>query len=169
MREIIAHEIEPGVFVPWPSGQPITKTCRTETVIVRREDGSEHQEDRACEPYTAVEKVPATAGDAFWKNHSDAELANRSLYRVEPFTVPEAKRRVGAQRFERDAATGVVRQVFDVEDIPPPLPEPTPEEKLVQAGLTLADFDALIAKSMQRQIEAAQAGGTATDIDHSEL
>lgn len=45
------------------------------------------------------------------------ERARFGVYLAENFVVPAGKRTVGAGRFER--VEGVVRQVFDVEDIPP--------------------------------------------------
>ena len=117
----IVHEIAPHVFVRWPSGQPVRKTCATETVIVRREDGSQNQADRSCEPYEAELHLPAVIADAW----SDDELAAMRLYRVEAFAVPEGKRATGAARYERNDDGSVV-ELYDVEDIPPPA---VPEQK----------------------------------------
>jgi len=46
------------------------------------------------------------------------ERAAFGIYIAEPFTVPDSKVRVGAERFERDGS--VVRQVFDLTDVPGP-------------------------------------------------
>lgn len=53
-----------------------------------------------------------------------------------PFEIPEGKRAIGSPSYvETD---GVVRQVYQVEDIPPPPEPPTAEEKV---GAMLAGYD----------------------------
>jgi len=141
--DIIVHEIDPGVFVRWPSGHPIMVTMTTEEMIIRRGGEIVATSERPCEPYEVEENVPTGMGAAIWKNHSDAELAARKLYRAAPFVVPEGKRIAGTERFERDG-TGRVTQVYDVEDIPPPPPEPTAAEKVAMlagmVGLTAEEL-----------------------------
>lgn len=120
--KIIVHEIEPGVFKRWPSGQPIIRTCRIETVVVRRIGQPETAEDRECEAYEVEERIPAGARATFWANFSDEELADRKLFRADPAgKAPDGKVFVGDERFTQ--IDGVVRQAFDVEDAPPPQPE----------------------------------------------
>lgn len=146
----IVHEIEPGVFVRWPSGHPLMVTCRTETVVVNRTGiGKVDQFNRDCEPYEIEERAPTSIGAAFWKNHTDEELADRKLYRVQPFAIPDGKQKVGVATYRR--VNGKIVEEYDVEDIPPPAPDPTPEEKLANAGLSEAEFDDLISKSLARQ------------------
>lgn len=141
--DIIVHEIEPGAFIRWPSGHPIMVTMTTEEMVIRRGGEIVATSERACEPYEVEENVPTGMGAAIWKNHTDAELAARKLYRATPFALPEGKRIAGAERFERDGA-GRVTQVYDVEDIPPPPPEPTVADKVAalaaMVGLTVEEL-----------------------------
>lgn len=155
-NRILVHEVEPGEFRRFPSGAPVTVTWATETLVARRHDGTSTETERACAPYEAEERIPPGAGAAFWRNHSDDELAQRRLFRAEPFAMPERKQAVGAERFER-REDGVVRQVLDLEDVPPPPPPPTAAEKLASAGLSEADLDALVAAS-QRRLAARRQG-----------
>lgn len=76
------------------------------------------------------------------------ELAGYGVFLAEREPVPEGKIATGAERIEtRDGKPVVVRNLVDA---PPPLPEPTPEEKLAHAGLTAEEFDALVAESLAR-------------------
>jgi len=71
-------------------------------------------------PNVDLRRVEKLVTDGIW---TDADLAKYGVEVAETFTVPEGKRTVGSERFEHDGK--VVRQVFEVEDIPPP-PEPDP-------------------------------------------
>lgn len=139
---MIVHEIEPGIFVPYPSGQKLYRTSAVETVIVRREDGSESQSDRECEPYP-VEIRPAEIVFSWSKERRESA----GLFEPQPFVAPEGKQTVGAPRYQR--VKGVVREIYDVEDIPPPPPEPSREEKAIalarQFGLTIEDLRSVLA------------------------
>ncbi len=146
MTPIIVQEIEPGVAVRWVAQPTITRTCRVETVTVSRVGQPPTAVDRPCEPYEATEKLPDRAGQSFWANHTDEELADRKLYRAVPFAVPEGKHIVGEELFEK-GADGVWHQVFEVEDDPPPPPPPTLDEKLAAAGLTPEDVAQAVAKA----------------------
>ena len=109
----IVQEIQPGRFERFPSGRPLFRQSRTETVIVRREDGSETQQDRECDPYS-VEVRPAELALAW--SAEDREAAG--LFEVEPFVVPEGKERIGEPRYRREK--GTVIEEYDVRDAPPP-------------------------------------------------
>lgn len=109
----LVHEIEPGVFSPFPSGHPLFRQAATETLIVRREDGSETQVDRDCEPYP-VEVRPVEIALA-WPT---AEREAAGLFEVDSFLAPEGRRAVGAPRYAR--VKGKVVEEYDLEDLPPP-------------------------------------------------
>lgn len=138
----IVHEIEPGNFVRFPSGHKVFRQSTTETVIVRREDGSETQQDRECEPYP-VEVRPAEIALAW--SREDREAAG--LFEVAPLDVPEGKERMGEPRYRRDK--GRVVEEYDLRDAPPP---PTDAQKLenlaAEIGLTGDRLAELIAEKI---------------------
>ncbi|MEX0628228.1 MAG: hypothetical protein WD230_06295, partial [Cucumibacter sp.] len=86
------------------------------------------------EPYPVQIKVPFGVA-LVW---ADAELAAHGLFAVEDFVPPEGKRRTGAASYRRDR--GRVIEEYQVEDIPPPPPEPSDAEKFerlaAEFGLT---------------------------------
>lgn len=140
--EIYAHEIEPGVFVRWPSGKPVFKTCRTSNLV--RADGSVREVEDG--PYEA--EIRGLGADLH--TFSDAELADMKIYPAEAFTPPSGKHCVGgSETFVRTGKT--VRQVYDIVDIPPAPPPRTPAQKLAAAGLTPEEFDELVAASAARK------------------
>ena len=138
----IVHEIEPGRFVPFPSGHKVFRQAKTETVIVRREDGAETRQDRECEPYP-VEVRPAEIALAW--SREDREAAG--LFEVVPFEIPEGKERMGAPRYRRDK--GRVVEEYDLRDAAPP---PTDAQKLenfaAEIGLTGDRLAELIAEKI---------------------
>lgn len=72
---------------------------------------------------------------------------DNEAYRVEAvtdFAAPVGKQVTGSPSYT--SSDGVTVEVFAVEDIPPPAPEPSPAEKLAAAGLSLADLKALLAE-----------------------
>ena len=117
---ILVHEIEPGRFTRFPSGEPLFRQAATETVIVRREDGSETQEDRACDPYP-VEVRPAEIALAWTKDEREAA----GLFEVEPFVAPDGKEKTGEPHYRREK--GRVIEEYDLRDQPPP---PSDAQKL---------------------------------------
>lgn len=140
--KIAVHEIEPGVFVRWPSGRPVMKTFRTSNL--HRADGTVIEVDD--DPYEA--EIRGLTGDLH--TFSDEELADMKIFYAEDFSPSKGKRAVsGTERFER--VKGKIRQVFDEEDVPPPPPEPTPMEKLAAAGLTAADIESIVADVVAKQ------------------
>lgn len=129
------QEIAAGVFVPFPNSQhKLFRISRTETVIVRREDGSKTQSDRACDGYSVEVRPPEVA--LAWPT-KEQEAAG--IFEAAAFRVPGGWRTVGEQRFMR--IDGVVREVYDTEPLPP---EPSRAEKvdafLTSRGLTREEF-----------------------------
>lgn len=117
--------------------------------VVIYHDG--RREEEACEPYPVAEeidigKAERLLADGVW---SDADLAAYGLRAALPFAVPDGQRVIGEPAYVE--SKGAVREVFEVEDIPPPPPAPTPVEKLAVAGLTVEDFDVLFADALARR------------------
>lgn len=82
-------------------------------------------------------KIAQLVAEGVW---TDEDLRRHGLTKAEPFVVPEGKVKVGEPRYEKG------KEVYDVEDAPPPPPEPTPAEKLFNAtGLTVQDLKQLLA------------------------
>lgn len=137
---MLVHEIEPGVFVPFPSGRPVYRTSTVETVIVRREDGSETQQDRECDPYP-VEIRPARV-ILTWTTEERAAVG---VFEAAPYSPTPGKVPTGERRFVRNRA-GAVVETYDEEDAPPPPPEPTRADKLARLlgdyGLSKDDLQA---------------------------
>jgi len=65
-------------------------------------------------PNVDPRRVEKLVTDGVW---TESDLAKYGVEVAETFAVPEGKRTVGAERFEHDGK--VVRQVFEVEDVPP--------------------------------------------------
>jgi hypothetical protein len=141
---MIVHEIEPNVFVRFPSGHPVIRLSTVETVIVRREDGTVTQQDRACAPYPVRVKPPEVA--LAWPK---AEREAVGLFEVTPFTPPQGKQRVGEPSYARDGDRVV--EVFAVEDVPPP---PTRDDKIARMlaghGLSVLDLRAALEEAGAR-------------------
>lgn len=143
---MLVHEIKPNVFAPYPSGEKVYRTSTVETVIVRREDGSETQSDRECEPY-AVEVRPAEVVFGWPRDRQESA----GLFEPEPFIIPDGKRTIGHPSFAR--IKGVVREVYEIEDIPPEPPEPSIDEKIAAManhfGLTVDDLKSTLTASVE--------------------
>jgi hypothetical protein len=114
--------------------------------------GSRPDEIVSVEPYP-VETAPMDAGkiaqffaEGVW---GDDEKARYGLALAVPFLVPDGKRPAGDMTIVE--VEGVPHEHYAVEDVPPPAPPPKPEEKVAAAGLTEAEFDELVAKSLARQ------------------
>jgi hypothetical protein len=139
------HEYEPGLFRLWKVGDPVKKTCRMATRSTTYEDGRVESEDIAVGPYEAVIRPTSLKG---WNAQ---EKADCGLYEPELFFVPSGKRTAGARRYER--IDGIVREVYDLEDIPPPPPPPTKEERIDQLlsdyGLTREELKSALVGAVE--------------------
>lgn len=92
-------------------GEPLQVMIDTATVTF--EDGRQPEELKV-EPYAVTRKYPSNIGEMWTRE----ELLAIGLLRVIPATVPEGKRFAGEARYVRDG--DVVRQEYDLEDLPPP-------------------------------------------------
>src|ERR1044071_5010424 len=111
--KIAVHEIEPGVFVRWPSEYPVMKTFRTSNLM--RADGTVTEVED--EPY----EVEIRGLTADLHTFSEEELADMKIFYAEPFQLSDGKRAVAnSEKFER--VKGKVVQVLKEEDVPPPPP-----------------------------------------------
>lgn len=72
----------------------------------------------------------------------EAELQPYGLRLAGYQGLPQGKQRVGAPRYVERG--GEVIEEWDLEDIPPPPPEPTPAERLASLGFTVDDLKALL-------------------------
>lgn len=96
-------------------------------------------------PNLDVGKIRQLVDEGVW---TEADLAVHGLRAAEPFAVPEGKIAVGEPRYvEKD---GKVSEERDIEDAPPPPPEPTKAERLAamlgEHGLSLVDLKEALAK-----------------------
>lgn len=126
-----------------PLAGTVVLTRMATSFVARFEDGRE--EERPCDPYPvetaplSAERIAALVAEGVW---GEAELAAYGLKVAEPFVAPEGKQRAGASLYVE--SKGVVHETYDLEDIPPPPPEPTAAEKLASIGLSKADLRALL-------------------------
>ena len=99
---------------------------------------------RAEEPIDAG-RVGALLAEGIW---TEADLERYGLRMAEPFAVPEGKITVGEARYVEKK--GKVYEQFDLQDAPPPPPEPSRQEKLEAMldahGLSLADLKEALVK-----------------------
>lgn len=127
-----------GQWAIWNGvNEPFKQVSTTATLSY----GDGRQESIEVPPYEIDVVLSASAVAALFQPE---KLASFGLARVVPFTVPDGKRRVGERRFEETETPGWVAEMFDVEDMPPPAPEPTREQKIAQLagdyGLTVKDL-----------------------------
>lgn len=120
----------------------ITLTRMASTRAVTYQDG--RTEEEACEPYPVpvvldLNRVRQFLADGTW---TEADIAPFGLVEAEPFEVPEGKQAIGAPSYVE--ADGVVCEVYELEDLPPPPAPPTAEERLAAAGLTVDELRALL-------------------------
>lgn len=147
---ILCRKNEAGEWQRWNAVDD-RFTVAVDTVRIRKDDDDNSEitvpvADVGMAPYTRTVLLSTAAVVAALANGAwgAADLVAAGLAAAVPFAAPEGKQRIGAERFEEVA--GEPRQVFDVEDIPPP-PEPeTVEQKKARLfddyGLTAADFAA---------------------------
>ncbi|MEJ0012776.1 MAG: hypothetical protein WDM94_09160 [Bauldia sp.] len=146
---IIVRKVD-GVWKRF-AGDPQTLTAMVDTRTVSYADG--RQETEACEPYPVEvtldpSRVTALVEAGTW---TETDLGPLDLKVAIPFTPPEGKRVVGAASYAEE--DGAVSEVYGVEDIPLP-PSLTPAEKLRKAGLSLDEFDAIVADAIARRAAA---------------
>lgn len=83
-----------------------------------------------CDPYPVSEapvsanKIEALVLEGIWDGN---DLSLRGLRVAEPFDVPDGKRTVGEHSYIE--SKGVIREHYEVEDVPPPAPPLTPGEE----------------------------------------
>lgn len=116
------------------------------------DDGT--SEDRETEPYLVhyqhdMNKVAAFIEEGTWDQE---DLDKYGLVIAHLFEVPEGKRTVGEARYE-EGAPGEVFEVFEVEDVPPPLPPPTFDEKMAMLGFGPEDFAELSRRLLPEKVE----------------
>jgi len=120
-----------------------TVTVQVATMTARYHDG--RVDEVACDPYPVErtlngERLARLHADGVWSLGEVEAVGGRI---AQAFVVPQGKRIIGPARYVE--SKGAVRQVHDVEDIPPAPPPTTPEEKLAAIGLTRDDLKALLA------------------------
>lgn len=116
-------------------GEPVPRTTNIATLV--KQDGSATEME--VEPYQYMVSVPPEI-DGAW---SDEELAESDLIRPVSFVVPEDKQIVqGTQQFVWVGET--LHEQWQVEDIPPPPPEPTLQEHLANMGIDFNELKAAI-------------------------
>lgn len=94
-------------------------------------------------PELDASKVAELVRAGIW---TEADLEKAGLVAAEPFKAPDGKVVVGEPSYVE--SKGAWKQVYDVEDVPPPPPEPTPAEKIEQSlgGVTPEQFREWLAK-----------------------
>jgi hypothetical protein len=129
---------------PW-NGEPLLH--RTKSAQLHRRDGT--VEDVEVKEYSFEVRHPSNIGEVW----TDEELLAAGLVRPEPFVLPEGKQIVGDAFYVMKK--GIVKEVFPVQDIPPPpAPEPekllTPIERLQKAGLTVKELKELLKEEVEK-------------------
>lgn len=132
---------ESGVWQRWLYNATVQRTWTTANCAYA--DG--RTEEIEVPPYTAPQVFNGSQLQSFYDNGSwtlgEIEAVGGKI--AVPFGVPEGYQVTSGERFEEDE-NGLVRQVFDVEEIPPPPEPPTADEKfdmfLAQIGMTKQEF-----------------------------
>jgi hypothetical protein len=134
-----------GQWVEWNGPALVQQLVNTRTIVYQ--DG--RRVDEECEPYPVEVQQNGNSIRNFYDQGiwSLAEVEAVGGKVAVPFPVPEGMQTVGSALYLEEA--GEVYQFYNVEDIPLPPPDPTPEEKatnmLSNWGLTLAEFKAVMA------------------------
>lgn len=137
---ILVHVRKDATAVRATKGMALTRTFATAVQTLRYADGRREEQDVLVEPYEADVKL----GDVDALTADD--MAAMDLAEAVEFEVPDGKVIAGPERFE--LVDGAWHQVFDIQDVPPPAPDPTPEEKI---GLTEGEIDALLERALERR------------------
>lgn len=116
---ILVRKDKEGVWRRAPA--EFTVDVMQSTCTITRGDGTVIN-DAPCDPYPVPTSI-STAGvmNALAKDAwTDADLEAHGLKVAERFQAPDGKRAIGLERFE-EGDDGLVRQVLDTEDEPPPV------------------------------------------------
>jgi hypothetical protein len=122
---ILVRKTTEGAWVEWHGDEDVAVDVATLTAHYH--DG--RIEELACDPYPVTKRLNGDtlarlAADGVW---TLGELADAGGAIAVLFNVPDGKRAVGGPFYVEDK--GTLRQVYEIEDIPPP---PSTEEKLAR-------------------------------------
>ena len=133
-----------GVWQEWHGSSTVIQMVSVYTAVY----GDGRQVETPCDPYPVEIQMN---GDSLVGFHDQGIWSLEEVEAVGgkiavPFEVPEGKQPAGAPTYmETD---GVVQQVFEVEDIPPPPTPPIAEEKvnalLAPYDLSLSDLKSVL-------------------------
>lgn len=115
-----------NVWHEWHDTRTVTQTANVYTALYA--DG--RSVDMPCDPYPVTvsrngDQVRSFYDQGIW---ALTEIEALGAKIAVPFVVPEGKQIVGEPTYEE--ANGVVSQIYQVEDIPPPPTPPTAREKI---------------------------------------
>ncbi|MBZ9882949.1 hypothetical protein LB535_11355 [Mesorhizobium sp. CA10] len=127
------------VWQEWHASSIVTQMVGTYTAIY----GDGRQVETRCDPYPVEIQMNGDSLRCFYDQGlwtiDEVEAVGGRI--AVPFEAPEGKQVVGAPSYvETD---GVIQQVYEVEDTPPPPEPPTAEEKV---GAMLASYDLSISE-----------------------
>jgi hypothetical protein len=122
------------VWQEWQGSSIVTQMVGTYTAVY----GDGRQVETPCDPYPVEIQMNGDSLRGFydqgiWTLEEVEAVGGRIAV---PFEVPEGKQAVGSPSYVE--TEGVVRQVYQVEDIPPPPELPTAEDRV---GAMLAGYD----------------------------
>jgi len=129
-----------GVWQEWHGSSIAIQMVGTYTAVY----GDGRQVETPCDPYPVEIQMNGDNLRGFYDQGiwTLQEVENVGGRIAVAFSVPEGKQTVGAPSYvETD---GVIQQVYEVEDIPPPPPAPTASEKVADMlsayGLTVGEL-----------------------------
>lgn len=102
-----------------------------------------------CEPYPVIDRVNIETIEAFLKDGTwtESDLQQYGLVQVDEPIAPEGKRFVADAEMSYIEKDGRISVIIDVEDIPPPPPEPTFDEKIQMTfGMSRQELRQLLLK-----------------------
>ncbi|CDX39904.1 hypothetical protein MPLSOD_40242 [Mesorhizobium sp. SOD10] len=138
MTSILVRKTD-GIWGEWHGSLVVQQVVGSYTAVY----GDGRQIETPCDPYPIDvqmngDNIRGLYDSGIW---SVAEIEAVGGRIALPFEVPEGKQAVGSPTYVE--IDGVVQQVYDIEDIPPPPEPPRAEEK---AGAMLANFDISISE-----------------------